>query len=187
MSQEQIFSEIKLLKPEVFKDKRGFFFESFNKKRYQKTSGNIDFVQDNISFSSYGTLRGLHLQNPRGQGKLIQVLQGEVYDVAVDVRKDSPSFGKFQSFYLSEANKQQVFIPPGFAHGFLVTSPKALFFYKCTDYYYPEDELSILWDDQDINIPWPIKDPQLSTKDQIGLKLKEALKLNKLPLYKDSK
>ena len=155
-----------IIKPNVFSDNRGFFLETFQARRYSQLVG-IDktFVQDNQSRSYKGILRGLHFQKTKPQGKLIMVSRGKVYDVVVDIRKDSPTFGQWQSFILSEENKTQLWVPPGFAHGFVVISDIADFHYKCTDYYNQSDEGSILWNDADLNISWPIKNPILSKKD----------------------
>jgi dTDP-4-dehydrorhamnose 3,5-epimerase len=162
-----------LVKPDVFGDERGFFQESWNLRRYTEAGLDRHFVQDNLSFSRKGILRGLHFQNPHSQGKLVYALRGEVFDVAVDVRADSPSFGEWYGVTLSEENHLQLFIPEGFAHGFCVTSETALFAYKCTDFYRPELECSIRWDDPDIGIDWPIKNPELSKKDQNGQWLRD--------------
>ncbi|NRA65141.1 MAG: dTDP-4-dehydrorhamnose 3,5-epimerase [Pseudobacteriovorax sp.] len=168
---ETALPEVKLIKPKIFGDDRGFFYESFRKQVYQNHGITLEFVQDNLSKSNKGVLRGLHLQNPNSQGKLVTVLSGEVYDVAVDVRVGSPNFGKSVGFYLSEHNKHQLWVPPGFAHGFQVTSESATFFYKCTDYYNPRSEMSILWNDPKIAIDWPLPDPSLSEKDRTALSL----------------
>lgn len=160
-----------IIEPKVFGDARGYFMESFQAARYDEAGIATPFVQDNLSFSRRGILRGLHLQNPRPQGKLVQVLQGEVFDVAVDVRVGSPTFGQWEGVMLSAENARQYYVPPGFAHGFVVTSDTALFAYKCTDYYMPQSELSILWNDPDIGIDWPIVEPQLSGKDAAGVRL----------------
>lgn len=155
-----------IIQPKVFKDKRGFFLESFQAKRYKNLAGiNMAFVQDNHSRSSKNVLRGLHFQKTKPQGKLVRVVSGAVFDVAVDIRKNSKTFGQWESFILSEENKKQLWIPPGFAHGFVVLSKTADFEYKCTDYYDPLDEGSILWNDPDLNIAWPIDNPYLSKKD----------------------
>ena len=158
---------LKIIEPKVFGDDRGFFLESFNLNRYEEALGQkLNFVQDNQSFSQKGVLRGLHIQNPKAQGKLVSVVHGEVFDVAVDVREGSPTFGKWYGVYLSGENKKQFWIPKGFAHGFMVTSDTALFTYKCDDYYSPESEFSIRWDDPSIGIKWPEGiNPQLSPKD----------------------
>tara|TARA_B100000925_G_C21976902_1_gene460523 strand:- start:266 stop:799 length:534 start_codon:yes stop_codon:yes gene_type:complete len=154
-----------IITPEIFEDERGFFLESFNADRYKKAGINLDFVQDNHSRSCKGVLRGLHFQKTKPQGKLVRVVRGEVYDVAVDIRSGSPTYGQWEAIILSEENKKQVWIPPGFAHGFLVLSETADFEYKCTDYYDPSDEGSLLWNDPHLNIPWPLKNPKLSEKD----------------------
>lgn len=173
---ETEIADVKIIEPRVFGDDRGFFFESYNKDRYQEHGINADFVQDNVSFSSKGVLRGLHFQNPNSQGKLVSVLKGEVYDVAVDVRKSSPTFGKWVGVTLSAENKKQFWVPKGFAHGFLVTSETALFSYKCDDNYNPNAEHSLIWNDPDIGIDWPMDNPLVSPKDEAGLKLSEIEK-----------
>lgn len=157
-----------LIKPRVFEDKRGYFFESFNKEQFREhTKLDVDFVQDNESMSDAGVLRGLHLQAPpHEQGKLVRVVQGKVLDVAVDIRKNSPTYGKYHSVILSGANKYQFYIPPGFAHGFAVLENKTVFCYKCTGYYNKESELSLKWNDADIKIDWGLKNPVLSEKDE---------------------
>jgi dTDP-4-dehydrorhamnose 3,5-epimerase len=162
-----------LIKPEVFGDARGFFLESWNRRRYAEAGLDRDFVQDNLSFSRRGILRGLHFQNPGPQGKLVQVLRGEVFDVAVDIRVGSPSFGQWYGTVLSEENHHQLYVPENFAHGFCVTSETALFAYKCTDFYRPANEHSLLWNDPDIGIAWPIDSPELSAKDQAGRRLQD--------------
>lgn len=171
-----------VIDPTVFGDTRGFFMESFNAQRYTDAGISGPFVQDNVSLSQCGVLRGLHLQHPHGQGKLVQVLRGEVFDVAVDVRTGSPTFGKSIGEYLSEENRRQLYIPAGFAHGFLVTSDEVLFAYKCTDYYHPESELSIRWDDPRIGIDWPTRDVSLSAKDRDAPLLDEVAAM-RLPRY----
>jgi dTDP-4-dehydrorhamnose 3,5-epimerase len=158
-----------VIKPETFEDNRGFFLESFNEDKYAKEGIEYNFVQDNHSRSSKGVLRGLHFQKTKPQGKLVRVIRGMVYDVAVDIRLDSPTYGQWESVILSEENKTQFWIPPGFAHGFLVLSEIADFVYKCTDYYEPSDEHSLLWNDPDLNISWPIEEPKLSRKDKNAL------------------
>ena len=166
-----------LLEPAVFGDARGFFFESFNRRAFAEATGqNPDFVQDNHSRSARGVLRGLHYQlSPRAQGKLVRVAHGEVFDVAVDIRRNSPSFGQWAGVRLSAENKQQLWIPPGFAHGFLVLSESAEFLYKTTDYYSPEHERCIAWNDLQIGIDWPLQSaPQLSAKDLAGVPLAAA-------------
>jgi dTDP-4-dehydrorhamnose 3,5-epimerase len=171
-----------IIEPKVFGDERGFFLETYNAERYRSAGIKENFVQDNLSFSRKGILRGLHYQKPMTQGKLVQVLQGEVYDVAVDIRFGSPTFGQWEAVILSAQNKRQFYLPAGFAHGFVVTSEVALFSYKCTDAYNPEGEYSIAWDDPDLNIPWPISNPQLSEKDKQGRYLKDMTE-KELPAY----
>ena len=159
-----------VIEPNVFGDERGFFLETYQKERYKKLlSINDLFVQDNHSRSSKNVLRGLHYQKTKPQGKLVRVVRGEVFDVAVDLRKESSTFGSHFSIILSEQNKKQLWIPPNFAHGFQVISDQADFEYKCTSYYDPNDEATILWDDPDINIDWPNKNPLLSDKDKKGI------------------
>jgi dTDP-4-dehydrorhamnose 3,5-epimerase len=162
------------IEPDVYIDDRGFFMETFHRERYRKLLGiNLDFVQDNISRSSKNVLRGMHFQRNYPQGKIVKVSRGEILDVIVDLRKDSPTYGTWESFKLSEQNKLQVWIPPGFAHGFLVMSDSADFEYNCTEYYHPEDEHCLLWNDSEVAIDWPINDPILSEKDKKGLSLKD--------------
>ena len=163
-----------IIEPKVFGDARGFFLETWNQRRYREAGLPADFVQDNISFSRRGTLRGLHFQNPNPQGKLLQVLQGEVFDVALDIRRSSATFGKWHGLVLSAENKRQFYIPSGFAHGFAVLSDTALFHYKCTEFYSPGDEMAICWDDPDVGIEWPLKEPVLSERDAKGLRLRDA-------------
>jgi dTDP-4-dehydrorhamnose 3,5-epimerase len=163
-----------IVEPKVFGDTRGFFLESWNRTRYREAGLDVDFVQDNLSFSRRGTLRGLHFQNPSPQGKLLQVLQGEVFDVAVDIRRSSPTFGKWHGLMLSAENKRQFYVPPGFAHGFVVTSETALFHYKCTEVYSPRDEAAIRWDDPAIGIVWPVQNPLLSERDAKAPRLSEV-------------
>ena len=162
------------IEPDVYKDDRGFFMETFHIERYRKLLGiNFDFVQDNISRSSKNVLRGMHFQRNYPQGKIVKASRGEILDVIVDLRKDSPTYGTWESFKLSEQNKLQVWIPPGFAHGFLVMSDSADFEYKCTEYYHPEDEHCLMWNDPEVKIDWPTNDPILSEKDKKGLSLKD--------------
>lgn len=163
-----------IIEPKVFGDSRGFFMETWNQRRYAEVGLSFEFVQDNISVSSRGALRGLHYQNPGAQGKLVSVLQGEVFDVAVDLRRSSPSFGKWHGLTLSAQNKKQFFVPPGFAHGFVVLSESAMFHYKCTDLYSPAAEVTVRWNDPDIRIAWPVEQPTLSDKDARGLLLKDV-------------
>lgn len=155
-----------VIEPRVFNDERGFFLESYQAERYSSILGDeLTFVQDNHSRSSKNVLRGLHFQKKNLQGKLVRVVKGEVYDVAVDIRPESTTFGNWQAVILSEENKKQFWVPPGFAHGFLVLSKYADFEYKCTSYYDPGDEGCIAWNDPDLNIDWPVKKPILSEKD----------------------
>jgi len=163
-----------ILEPAVFGDARGFFVESYNKARYAAAGLDQEFVQDNFSFSRRGTLRGLHFQNPNPQGKLVSVWQGEVWDVAVDLRRSSPTFGQWIGVTLSAENKRQFWVPPGFAHGFLVTSESALFHYKCTAMYAPADERGIRWDDPALGIKWPVTEPILSKRDAAAPLLADA-------------
>jgi dTDP-4-dehydrorhamnose 3,5-epimerase len=161
-----------IIEPKVFGDERGFFLETFQAQRYAAEAGiTLPFVQDNHSCSSRGVLRGLHFQINKPQGKLVRVVKGKVYDVAVDIREGSTTFGQWEAVILSEENKIQFWVPPGFAHGFVVLSETADFEYKCTDYYDTSDEGSILWNDPDLNIPWPVDDPSLSDKDVNAEKL----------------
>lgn len=165
---------VKIIQPKVFGDARGFFLETFEERRYREML-NIDlhFVQDNHSRSSKGVLRGLHFQKQNPQGKLVRVVRGEVFDVAVDIRRDSPTYGQWEGVILSEENKTQFWIPPGLAHGFVVLSDTADFEYKCTDYYNPQHEGCLLWNDPQVGIEWPISEPLLSEKDKVGLLLKD--------------
>ena len=155
-----------IIEPKVFGDERGFFLETFQAERYTSEAGiTLPFVQDNHSRSSKSVLRGLHFQRTKPQGKLVRVVRGQVYDVAVDIRKGSPTYGQWEGLILSEENKTQLWVPPGFAHGFVVLSDTADFEYKCTDYYDRSDEGSILWNDPDLDISWPVESPVLSNKD----------------------
>lgn len=168
--------EVMVIEPKVFGDARGFFLESFNAKAFAEATGvNLPFVQDNHSRSAQGVLRGLHYQIKQAQGKLVRVVRGAVFDVAVDVRRSSPNFGHWVGVELSEDNNRQLWVPPGFAHGFLVLSASADFLYKTTDYYAPEHERSVLWNDPAIGIDWPLLgEPLLSGKDKAGVLLKDA-------------
>ena len=157
------------IQPRVFGDERGYFIESFSEKKYATFLGNIKFVQDNQSSSSKGVLRGLHFQNPPfDQGKLVQVIKGSALDIAVDIRKNSPTYGQHVSIILNEKDKNQFWIPPGFAHGFCALEDNTIFSYKCTNYYSPENESSILWNDKTLNIDWKIENPIISDKDKKG-------------------
>jgi dTDP-4-dehydrorhamnose 3,5-epimerase len=156
-----------IIEPDVFDDPRGFFMETYHQKRYEEAGIRHTFVQDNLSFSAKGVLRGLHFQKTRPQAKLVQALMGEVFDVAVDIRPGSETFGKWEGALLSEKNKRQFFVPEGFAHGFCVLSKTALFAYKCSNFYNPKDEGGILWSDPDIGILWPVERPIVSDKDRL--------------------
>ncbi|WP_192022372.1 dTDP-4-dehydrorhamnose 3,5-epimerase [Shewanella sp. WPAGA9] len=175
--------DVKIIEPSVFGDERGFFMETWNQKSFEElVSGKpTQFVQDNHSKSKKGILRGLHYQTENTQGKLVRVVSGEVFDVAVDIRKGSPTFGQWVGVYLSEENKRQLWVPEGFAHGFYVTSQEAEFVYKCTNYYHPQSEVSIAWDDEDIGIKWPLDGlPLMSKKDELeSLDLNNFLRLKK--------
>jgi dTDP-4-dehydrorhamnose 3,5-epimerase len=162
-----------MIEPDVFDDERGYFLETWSMERYSGAGIPQGFVQDNLSFSRKGVLRGLHFQNPRAQAKLVSVLFGEVFDVAVDIRRSSPTFGEWRGEYLSSDNRRQIYLPPGFAHGFVVMSDTALFAYKCTEYYDRASEKTISWNDPDIGIEWPINDPIVSEKDKSGRLLRD--------------
>lgn len=166
-------ADVKIIEPRVFGDERGFFLETFQAERYADAGIRLPFVQDNHSRSAKGVLRGLHFQKTRPQGKLVRVVRGKVFDVAVDIRKNSPTYGKWAGVILSEENKTQFWIPPGLAHGFVVLSDLADFEYKCTDYYFPNDEGCLIWNDPEIAIDWPVESPLLSGKDRQGLTLAE--------------
>jgi dTDP-4-dehydrorhamnose 3,5-epimerase len=170
-----------IIAPKVFEDPRGFFMETFNRLRYEEAGIGEVFCQDNMSFSCKNTLRGLHYEYPHEQAKLVQVLQGEILDVAVDLRRGSPTFGRTVTATLSERNRRQMFIPKGFAHGFCVLSETALFCYKCSDFYAPECDRGVLWSDPSVGIHWPIKDPLLSAKDE-GLPLLKDIPPEQLPI-----
>ena len=168
--------DVLIIEPKVFGDERGFFFESYNERQWREATGlEVKFIQDNHSRSLGGVLRGLHYQIRQPQGKLVRVVSGEVFDVAVDLRKSSPSFGRWVGMHLSADNKRQLWIPGGFAHGFLVVSEAAEFLYKTTEYYAPEHERCIIWNDPDLGIHWPIRgEPVLSIKDGRGVSFKDA-------------
>jgi len=173
---ETSIPDVLIIEPKVFGDERGFFYESFNAAAFEAATGlRRQFVQDNHSKSQRGVLRGLHYQIQQPQGKLVRVVAGEVFDVAVDLRKSSPSFGRWVGTHLSAQNQRQLWIPEGFAHGFVVLSESAEFLYKTTDYYAPEHERSLLWNDPELGIEWPFDEPpQLSAKDQAGKCLSDA-------------
>ncbi len=163
-----------ILEPKVFGDDRGFFLETWQARRYEELGIPARMVQDNLAYSRQQVLRGLHLQHPHGQGKLVQVLRGEVFDVAVDLRRGSPWFGRWVGVLLSGENKRQFWVPEGFGHGYYVTGEEALFSYKCTEFYHPEAEFSVAWNDPQINIQWPLTGtPVLSPKDAAALPLAE--------------
>lgn len=171
-----------IIEPNLFADKRGFFMETYSRDRYEGYGIKTPFVQDNLSFSVQRTLRGLHYQLPHSQAKLVQVVKGEIFDVVLDIRRGSPTFGQWTATHLSEKNRLQLFVPEGFAHGFCVLSETALFVYKCSDFYSPADEKGILWCDSDLGIEWPVKAPILSEKDSRFPPLKD-LPFEYLPLY----
>jgi dTDP-4-dehydrorhamnose 3,5-epimerase len=173
-----------LIEPTLFRDQRGLFCETFHEQRYAGAGCSERFVQDNFSHSIRGTLRGLHYQQPHAQGKLVMVVAGAVYDVIVDIRRGSPTFGRWQGFDLSAANLLQLYVPPGCAHGFCVTSEQASVLYKCTDFYSPKDERGIIWNDPALAISWPVTAPLLSSKDQAYGTLTATE--DDLPLYQPS-
>jgi dTDP-4-dehydrorhamnose 3,5-epimerase len=176
---EVIETELKglfVLKPKVFEDERGYFYESYNQNLFKQAGINFDFVQDNQSLSQKGVLRGLHFQNPpHAQGKLVRVITGSVYDVAVDIRKDSTTYGKWFGLELNEKNKWMMFVPPGFAHGFLTLENNTIFSYKCTNFYNKASEDCLLWNDKDLNVNWNFDKPLLSAKDLEGKPFKGFL------------
>jgi dTDP-4-dehydrorhamnose 3,5-epimerase len=178
----QAIPDVILIEPQVFGDERGYFMETYHAERYAEIGITTAFVQDNVSRSRKGILRGLHLQNPHGQGKLVNVLEGEVFDVAVDVRVGSPTFGRYVSATLSAQNHHQLYVPPGFAHGFCVLSEYATFAYKCSEVYRPESELGVAYDDPELGIPWPVREPVLSGKDQQNARLSQ-IDPARLPRY----
>lgn len=171
-----------IIEPAVFGDARGFFYETWNAERFKAHGLPSQFVQSNVSSSVKGVLRGLHYQWPRPQGKLVSVLEGEVYDVAVDIRRGSPTFGQWAAVILSAENRKQLWIPEGFAHGFAVLSDRALFSYLCTDVYVKEADAGIRWNDADIGVDWPISQPTLSAKDEVAAFLKD-IPQDSLPVY----
>lgn len=170
--------DVVLMTPKVFDDERGFFMETFKLTEFQLHCGDYQFVQDNHSSSKFGTLRGLHYQHEKPQGKLVKVVRGEIFDVAVDMRAESSTFGQWVGEYLSEDNKKMLWVPPGFAHGFVVLSKQADFIYKCTDFYNPGDEYSLIWNDTSVSINWPIETDKisLSDKDKKGLVFRDSPK-----------
>lgn len=185
-AEETALPGVLLLRPRVFADDRGHFLETWRRERYAQAGVAGDFVQDNASYSHRGVLRGLHFQQPYGQGKLVSVLLGEVWDVAVDVRAGSPTFGRWVGYTLSAANGHQLWIPPGFAHGFVVTSDQAVFSYKCTDVYHPEAELTIRWDDPDLAVAWPVVPTRVAEKDAAAPTLGE-IPAERLPRYHEAR
>ncbi|MEJ2703796.1 MAG: dTDP-4-dehydrorhamnose 3,5-epimerase [Sedimentisphaerales bacterium] len=174
-----------VLEPDVYGDDRGFFLETWNRKRYEEAGIRGTFVQDNISFSRKGILRGLHFQDPQAQGKLVQVLSGQVLDVAVDIRVGSPTFGQWIGEVLSGENHKQMYVPPGFAHGYCVTGETAFFSYKCTDFYNPDAEHGIIWSDPDLHIDWPVQEPLLSPRDAGYSRLKDV-PVDVLPRFEET-
>jgi dTDP-4-dehydrorhamnose 3,5-epimerase len=166
--------DVVVLEPRVFPDERGYFLETWNRARYADAGVDVDFVQDNLSYSTRGVLRGLHFQNPSPQGKLVSVVRGAVWDVAVDLRRGSPTFGEWVGVELTSENHRQLYVPVGFAHGFVVTSEIALFTYKCTRVYSPADERSIRWDDPELDIRWPVSEPVVSAKDAAAPPLRDV-------------
>jgi dTDP-4-dehydrorhamnose 3,5-epimerase len=177
-------ADVKLIEPKCFGDARGFFLETFSAQRYPDAGINVSFVQDNHSRSTQGVLRGLHYQLIHPQGKLVSVTRGEVLDVAVDIRVGSPTFGQWYGAVLNDENHRQMYVPPGLAHGFVVLSDTVDFIYKCTDYYHPEDEKGLLWNDPAIGVDWQIDQPLLSEKDNKNKTLAELQACNELPIYK---
>tara|TARA_R110001592_G_scaffold53617_8_gene164422 strand:+ start:1514 stop:2065 length:552 start_codon:yes stop_codon:yes gene_type:complete len=172
---ETILPGVLIIEPKVFGDQRGFFTETFQVERYREVGVELPFVQDNHSRSPRGVLRGLHFQRTRPQGKLVRVSRGAVYDVAVDIDPESPTCGQFVGAVLTDENHRQLWVPPGYAHGFCVLSDVADFQYKCTDLYFPKDEGGLMWNDPDVNIAWPIEDPKLSEKDKENPTLRQLL------------
>lgn len=173
--------EVLLIEPDVYTDSRGFFLESYHAQKYREGGIRLSFVQDNHSFSLKGTIRGLHAQLRRPQGKLLRVIDGEIFDVAVDIRRGSPTFARWVGTHLSSDNFRQCYVPPGFAHGFAVLSSSAQLEYKCTDYYDPSDEIAVIWSDPEIGITWPVESPILSPKDLGAPRLRDIV--DKLPLF----
>ncbi len=173
--------EVLVIEPDVYTDSRGFFLESYHAQKYREGGIQLSFVQDNHSFSLKGTIRGLHAQHRRPQGKLLRVIDGEIFDVAVDIRRGSPTFARWVGTHLSSDNFRQCYVPPGFAHGFAVLSSSAQLEYKCTDYYDPSDEIAVIWSDPEIGITWPVESPILSPKDLGAPRLRDIV--DKLPLF----
>jgi dTDP-4-dehydrorhamnose 3,5-epimerase len=178
-------SDVLIIEPNFFSDQRGFFMEMYHQRRYADCGIDTVFVQDNMSFSIKGTLRGLHYQHPRAQAKLVQVIKGEIFDVAIDIRRGSPTFAQWFGVHLTGESGRQLFIPEGFAHGFCVLSDTATVTYKCTDFYAPDDEGGILWSDPDLDINWPVPNPLLSARDSEHPCLCDV-SLERLPVYKET-
>ncbi len=174
------FEGLYVIEPKVFGDERGFFMEFYNKREFQEAGIDVEFVQDNHSRSRKGVLRGMHFQKKHPQGKLVRVTRGAVFDAVIDIRKDSPTFGKWYGVELSEENKRMLYVPPGFAHGFLALTDVVDFMYKCTDFYYPDDEGGIIWNDPDVGVKWPGSKPTLSPKDQRWPTLKGLIEKEEL-------
>lgn len=181
-AEKTAFPTALFIEPDVFHDNRGFFMETYHKERYEQLGLRTHFVQDNLSYSVRGTLRGLHYQHPHGQAKLVQVIKGEIFDVILDIRRGSPTFGQWTGANLSDENRRQLYVPEGFAHGFCVLSETALVHYKCSDFYARESEGGILWRDPAIAIEWPISDPLLSDKDRSYPCLRDVPE-GRLPVY----
>jgi len=179
---ETLLKGVMIIEPVVFGDDRGFFVETYHQKRYEQAGIRSIFVQDNLSFSVKGTLRGLHYQYPHAQAKLVQVISGEIFDVVVDIRQGSPAYGQWAGIRLSDDNKRQLYVPEGFAHGFCVLSETALVFYKCNNFYAPDSEWGILWSDPALKIDWPVKDPIISDKDSLYPFLDDVPR-ESLPVY----
>jgi dTDP-4-dehydrorhamnose 3,5-epimerase len=181
-ARESELSGVLIIEPDTFVDKRGYFMETYHEEKYARLGIRTRFVQDNLSYSVLGTLRGLHYQYPHGQAKLLQVMSGEIFDVVVDIRRGSLSFGKWMRLVLSDENKRLLYIPEGFAHGFCCISDRALVHYKCSDIYAPDSEGGILWSDPDLGIDWPVKSSLLSEKDSRYLFLRD-IPIERLPVY----
>ena len=181
-AEKTAFQTAWIIEPDAFHDQRGYFMETYHKEKYEQLGLKTHFVQDNLSYSVRGTLRGLHYQHPHGQAKLVQVIKGEIFDVILDIRRGSPTFGQWMGASLSDENKRQFYVPEGFAHGFCVLSETALVYYKCSDFYAPESEGGILWRDPGMGIEWPIPDPLLSEKDRSFPCLSDV-PLSRLPVY----
>ncbi len=180
--EKSIIPKIKIIIPQIHNDNRGYFFESYNANDFKKLGLPTKFLQDNQAFSKKDTLRGLHYQLKYPQGKLVRVIKGEIFDIAVDIRQGSPTFGKYEGVRLSDKNNKIMYIPEGFAHGYAVLSESAIFQYKCTELYHPEDEYGLLWNDKVLNIEWPVKKPILSQKDE-NLPTMQSIDKKHLPIY----